>query len=94
MEFTAPAFELGDNTPTKPGSEEYLNSEKYEIKSWDLQSPSSLKPLITQLNQIRRENKALQSNQRLHFHATDNPQLICYSKRKQWRQPDTGGRES
>jgi starch synthase (maltosyl-transferring) len=74
------AFELGDNAPTKPGSEEYLNSEKYEIKSWDLQSPSSLKPLITQLNQIRRENKALQSNERLHFHATDNPQLLCYSK--------------
>jgi starch synthase (maltosyl-transferring) len=76
-----PAFELGENTPTKPGSEEYLNSEKYEIKSWDLQSPSSLKPLITRLNQIRRENKALQSNERLHFHATDNPSLICYSKR-------------
>ena len=76
-----PAFELGENTPTKPGSEEYLNSEKYEIKSWDLQSPTSLKPLITQLNQIRRENKALQSNERLHFHSTDNPQLMCYSKR-------------
>jgi len=76
-----PAFELGENTPTKPGSEEYLNSEKYEIKSWDLQSASSLKPLITRLNQIRRENKALQSNERLHFHSTDNPSLICYSKR-------------
>jgi starch synthase (maltosyl-transferring) len=76
-----PAFELGDNTPTKPGSEEYLNSEKYEIKKWDLQLPSSLKPLITQLNQIRHENKALQTNERLHFHPTDNPSLICYSKR-------------
>jgi starch synthase (maltosyl-transferring) len=76
-----PAFELGDNTPTKPGSEEYLNSEKYEIKRWNLQDPASLKPLITHLNQIRRQNKALQSNEQLHFHPTDNPLLMCYSKR-------------
>jgi starch synthase (maltosyl-transferring) len=75
------AFELGENTPVKPGSEEYLNSEKYEIKNWDLQNPSSLKPLITRLNRIRRENQALQSNERLHFHRTDNASLMCYSKR-------------
>jgi starch synthase (maltosyl-transferring) len=75
-----PAFELGENTPTKPGSEEYLNSEKYEIKRWNLQDPASLKPLITRLNQIRQQNKALQSNERLHFHPTDNPLLMCYSK--------------
>jgi starch synthase (maltosyl-transferring) len=76
-----PAYELGDNTPTKPGSEEYLNSEKYEIKQWDLTNPVSLKPLITRLNQIRGANPALKSNERLHFHPTDNPMLICYSKR-------------
>jgi starch synthase (maltosyl-transferring) len=76
-----PAYELGDNTPTKPGSEEYLNSEKYEIKQWDLTNPASLKPLITRLNKIRAANPALQSNERLHFHSTDNPLLICYSKR-------------
>ena len=75
-----PAFELGDNTPFKQGGEEYLNSEKYEIKQWNLEDPASLKPLITRLNQIREQNKALQSNERLHFHPTDNPQLICYSK--------------
>ena len=75
-----PAYELGDNTPTKPGSEEYLNSEKYEIKRWNLKDPASLKPLITTVNQIRQENAALQSNQGLHFHPTDNPFLICYSK--------------
>ena len=75
-----PAFELGDNTPTRPGSEEYLDSEKYEIKQWNLEDPASLRPLITQLNQIRQQNKALQSNERLHFHETDNPLLICYSK--------------
>ena len=76
-----PAFELGENIPIKPGSEEYLNSEKYEIRTWDLQSPASLKPLLTHLNQIRLANPALQSNDRLHFHPTDNPALICYSKR-------------
>jgi starch synthase (maltosyl-transferring) len=75
-----PAFELGENTPTKPGSEEYLNSEKYEIKSWDLESPASLKPLITRVNRIRQENKALQTNEQLRFHSTDNPSLMCYSK--------------
>ena len=76
-----PAFELGENTPIKPGSEEYLNSEKYEIRQWNLEDPASLKPLITRVNQIRQQNKALQSNERMHFHPTDNPQLICYSKR-------------
>jgi starch synthase (maltosyl-transferring) len=76
-----PAFELGENTPIRPGSEEYLNSEKYEIRTWDLQNPASLKPLITHLNQIRLTNPALQTNERLHFHPTDNPSLICYSKR-------------
>ena len=76
-----PAYELCENVPREPGSEEYLNSEKYEIKTWDLQKPSSLKPLITHLNQIRLTNPALQSNERLHFHATDNPSLMCYSKR-------------
>ncbi len=76
-----PAFESGVNIPMKPGGEEYLDSEKYEIKVWDLQNPASLKPLITTLNQIRRLNPALQSNERLHFHPTDNPLLICYSKR-------------
>ncbi|HTZ59525.1 MAG TPA: alpha-1,4-glucan--maltose-1-phosphate maltosyltransferase [Acidobacteriaceae bacterium] len=76
-----PAFELGENVPVRTGSEEYLNSEKYEIKTWDLTNPLSLKPLITRLNLIRREHPALQSNDRLHFHPTDNPSLMCYSKR-------------
>jgi starch synthase (maltosyl-transferring) len=76
-----PALELGENVPVKPGSEEYLNSEKYEIKAWDLTNPASLKPLITRLNLVRRANPALQSNERLHFHPTDNASLMCYSKR-------------
>lgn len=76
-----PAFELGENRPLEEGSEEYLNSEKYEIRNWELDSPLSLKPLITRLNRARHENKALSSNGRFRFHTIDNPLLICYSKR-------------
>lgn len=76
-----PAFELGENLPAKPGSEEYLNSEKYEIRRWDRNAQHSLVPLITRLNQIRRENSALQSDGSLHFHTVDNPHILCYSKR-------------
>ena len=75
-----PAFELCENTPSRSGSEEYLNSEKYELKYRDLNSANSLKDLIARVNRIRRENRALQSNRSLRFHDTDNPSLICYSK--------------
>lgn len=75
-----PAFELGENVPFKQGSEEYLNSEKYEQKYWDLDAPHSLRSVIAAVNLARRENPALQSNGNLFFHATDNPQLIAYSK--------------
>jgi starch synthase (maltosyl-transferring) len=76
-----PAYELCENVPKEPGSEEYLNSEKYEIKQRDLHNPSSLRPLITRVNAIRKGNAALQSNERLQFHPIDNDQMICYSKR-------------
>jgi starch synthase (maltosyl-transferring) len=75
-----PAFELMENRPREPGSEEYLNSEKYEIKHWDIDRPDSLRKLIGQINRIRRENAALQRNRNLWFNATSNEQLICYSK--------------
>jgi starch synthase (maltosyl-transferring) len=75
-----PTFELCENTPREAGSEEYLNSEKYEIRAWDLKSPDSLEGLLTRVNRIRRENAALQFNYRLKFHDTDNPQLLAYSK--------------
>ena len=75
-----PAYELGENTPMKPGSEEYLHSEKYEIRHWDRKASHSIAPLMTKLNQIRSDNAALQSNERLHFHPVDNPHLLCYSK--------------
>jgi starch synthase (maltosyl-transferring) len=75
-----PAFELGESIPFKQGSEEYLNSEKYEIKRWNRDAPNSLRPLITRLNQARRANAALQRNENLVFHPTDNAQIMAYSK--------------
>ena len=75
-----PAFELCENVPARPGSEEYLNSEKYQVRHWDRSAAHSIAPLIARLNQIRRTNPALQSDLSLHFHNVDNPQLIAYSK--------------
>jgi starch synthase (maltosyl-transferring) len=75
-----PAFELCEHQPRSEGSEEYLDSEKYEIRSWDLEQPQSLQDFIARVNRIRRENPALQSHQGLHFHTVDNPELLCYSK--------------
>ncbi|MGH7795833.1 MAG: alpha-1,4-glucan--maltose-1-phosphate maltosyltransferase [Candidatus Binatia bacterium] len=78
-----PAFELLQARPREPGSEEYLDSEKYEIKQWNRDSADSLKELITRVNRIRRENPALQSDRRLRFHETDNEQIICYTKQSE-----------
>jgi len=75
-----PAFELCENASREAGSEEYLDSEKYEIKHWDLAAPNSLEGLITRVNRIRRENAALQTDKYLKFHDTDNPELIAYTK--------------
>ena len=75
-----PAYELQERTPREPGAEEYLDSEKYEVKRWDLERADSLAPLISRLNQIRRENPALQRDWSLKFHAIDNPQLVAFSK--------------
>ena len=75
-----PAYELGENAPAKPGSEEYYNSEKYEVRRWNRAAPHSLAPLITMLNRIRRENPALQSDTSLVFHSVDNSNILCYSK--------------
>ena len=80
-----PAFELLENVPVRHGSEEYLNSEKYEIRHWDLDRADSLRPLITRVNQIRNNNPALQSDWSLRFHSVDNDQLICYSKESEDR---------
>jgi starch synthase (maltosyl-transferring) len=76
-----PAYELMENRPLRTGSEEYLNSEKYQIRKWDLDDPDSLAPVITQMNKARRAHPALQRNRNMVFHHTDNDLLICYSKR-------------
>jgi starch synthase (maltosyl-transferring) len=76
-----PAFELGENRAVRSDSEEYLDSEKYQVRNWNLDSPSSLAELITKVNRIRRENLALHSDLSLTFHAVDNEQIIAYSKR-------------
>jgi starch synthase (maltosyl-transferring) len=74
------AYELCENQPLAPGGEEYCDSEKYEIKHWNLERPDSLWKLIGRVNQIRRENTAFHSNQNLRFHAIDNEQIIAFSK--------------
>ncbi len=75
-----PVYELGENIPREPGSEEYLDSEKYQQRTWDLESPTSIAPLIRRLNAVRRSHRALQSNAGLVIHAIDDDQMIAYSK--------------
>ena len=75
-----PAFELLEHQAREPGSEEYLDSEKYQLRQWDLDRPDSLAPFITRLNRIRRENPALQQDWNLRLHPVDNDLLLCYSK--------------
>ncbi len=75
-----PPFELCEAAPRERGTEEYLDSEKYQLRSWDLGQPESLAELIGRVNRIRRANCALQSNASLTFHPVDNDQLLVYSK--------------
>jgi starch synthase (maltosyl-transferring) len=75
-----PAFELLERRPRASGSEEYLDSEKYQLRHWNRESADSLKELIARLNRIRRECPALQSDASLKFHDIDNEALIAYSK--------------
>ncbi|MDA1095832.1 MAG: alpha-1,4-glucan--maltose-1-phosphate maltosyltransferase, partial [Chloroflexi bacterium] len=75
-----PAFELAERAPREPGGEEYLNSEKYELRTWDTASTDSLAPLITTVNRARRDHIALQQDDGLTFHPIDNEMLLCYSK--------------
>jgi starch synthase (maltosyl-transferring) len=79
-----PAYEHMEWRPAQPApgktsSEEYLDSEKYQLRTWQ-DATDSIAPLITELNRIRRANPALQRNENLHFHPNDNPQLLAYSK--------------
>jgi starch synthase (maltosyl-transferring) len=78
-------YELAENIPVRPGSEEYLDSEKYQYKprNWALaeREGRSMAPLITHLNLFRRAHPALQELRNLRFHRVDQPDIICFSKR-------------
>jgi len=73
-------YELCENTPREPGSEEYLSSEKYEIKARDWNAPGNLVALITRVNAIRREHRALQLSRNLKVHPSESPDLLWYGK--------------
>jgi starch synthase (maltosyl-transferring) len=75
-----PAFELMEHTPREPGMEEYLDSEKYQQRTWDLERSDSLAPVLRAVNQARRDHPALQTNERLWFHPIDNENLLAYTK--------------
>jgi len=77
-------FELYEHTPVRPGSEEYLDSEKYQLRPRDfaaaLAQGRSLEPWIARLNAIRREHPALQQLRNIRFHQVDHDSLLAYSK--------------
>ena len=75
-----PAFELREHLPREPGSEEYLDSEKYQLRTWKHDDPGSLVPFITRINQIRRDNRALHADHTLRFLPINNDQLVAYAK--------------
>jgi starch synthase (maltosyl-transferring) len=75
-----PTFELAEVAPLVPGKEEYLHSEKYEVRSWDVDQPRSLRDLITRVNGIRKAHPALQQDHTLRFLPTDNDRLLAYAK--------------
>jgi starch synthase (maltosyl-transferring) len=73
-------YELCENVAVRPGSEEYLDSEKYQIRVRDWNAPRNIKELIARVNQIRRAHHALHFNEGLRFHKTDNSALLWFSK--------------
>ncbi len=75
-----PPFETCEATPVKHGSEEYLDSEKYQVRRWDWDTPNVFREFIARINRIRRENTALQYDQRLRFYPSDNERIVFYGK--------------
>ena len=73
-------YELCENVPREPGSEEYLNSEKYEYKAREWDAPGNLVDYVTRINRIRRENRALHFYTNLRFYGADNPNILFYGK--------------
>jgi starch synthase (maltosyl-transferring) len=75
-----PPFELMEHVPREPGSEEYRDSEKYQIREWNLERADTLAPFIARMNQIRRDHPALQRDETLAWLDVDNDQLLAYAK--------------
>ncbi|HEU5174742.1 MAG TPA: alpha-1,4-glucan--maltose-1-phosphate maltosyltransferase [Gemmatimonadaceae bacterium] len=73
-------FELCENIPVKPGSEEYVDSEKYELKTRDYDAPGNINADVQRLNRIRRSEAALQLYRNLTFHVSENPEVLFYRK--------------
>ncbi len=86
-----PPFELQEHRPRHPGSEEYLHSEKYAVRHWDLKGRNSLAPLVGRINRIRRSHPALQFNDSLRFHRSENEQLLVYSKSRPHQETGADG---
>jgi starch synthase (maltosyl-transferring) len=72
-------YELCEHAPV-PGTEEYLDSEKYQIRARDWNAPGHIKDYVTRLNRIRRDNAALREYRNLHFLDSDDDSVICYAK--------------
>ncbi len=89
-----PAFELQVAEAVREGSEEYARGEKYEVRSWDLDSPDSLRNTMTMINSIRRSHTALQHDRTLVFHHCTNPSLVAYTKTAPRRVRDRDGDQS
>ena len=73
-------FELCEARAVAPGSEEYADSEKYQYRKWDWDRPGNISELVCRVNAIRRQHPALQFDHTVRFHATDNPEIIAFSK--------------
>jgi len=78
---TYAGYELREHEAAGPDSEEYLHSEKYEIRIRDWDRADSLAPFITKLNELRRRHPALQQLRDLHVHGTNHDTVLCFSKR-------------
>ncbi|HSD10144.1 MAG TPA: alpha-amylase family glycosyl hydrolase, partial [Candidatus Binatia bacterium] len=75
-----PAFELCERRAIAPGSEHYADSEKYRIRRWNLEDPSSLGDLAARLNRIRRDNPALRHDRSLRFVTVENEHILCFAR--------------
>jgi starch synthase (maltosyl-transferring) len=86
-------YELIENVPVRPGSEEYRDSEKYQYRPRDWEKAEregrSIAPLITKLNTVRRAHPALGRLRNLRFHYVDQPEVICFSKRLSETRPES-----